>query len=177
MYNEKTMLESKDLINIIKNKEYDFLLHEHKHLFTVEQSIELRGKIEGHHSKNLFLKNKKNDFFLFSFEEDEKIDLKKMSKLLKIGNLSFANQEYLFKYLGVKPGSVSPYALLNDKDNVVNFYLEKKLYESELINFHPLLNNSTITMPTKQFINFIVENKKKIHIFSIEEGVITKTYE
>tara|TARA_B100000579_G_C22589362_1_gene737299 strand:+ start:19 stop:558 length:540 start_codon:yes stop_codon:yes gene_type:complete len=179
MYNEKNkhMLCKKDLIEILKAKKYDFILHEHEPLFTVGESIELRGSIKGKHSKNLFLKNKKNNFFLISCEENDAVNLKKISKSLKLGNLSFAKEEYLLKYLGIKPGSVSPYALLNDKNNYVNFYLEKKLFESDLINFHPLLNNATITIKTKEFIKFMVENKKKIHIFSSEESVIIKTYE
>ena len=171
------MLDVREFINILKKQKYDFVLYEHDPVFTVEESSKLRGKIKGSHSKNLFLKNKKNNFYLISCEENELIDLKKISKFLNLGNISFAKEEYLYKYLGVKPGSVSPFALLNDTHNVVDFFLEKKLYESELINFHPLLNNTTITLQTKKFINFMIENNKKIHIFSNQEGVIIKTYE
>ena len=177
MYNEKRyMLNNKDFINILRKKKYEFVLHEHKPMFTVNQSFELKNKIKGYHTKNLFLKNKKNKFFLFSCKDDDNIDLKKMSKILNLGSLSFAKEEYLLKYLGVKPGSVSPYALLNDKNNYVDFYLEKKLYESDLINFHPLLNSETITIKTKGFMKFMVENIKKIHIFSSDENIIIKTY-
>ena len=171
------MLSAEEFIKILKQKDYVFDLHKHKPLFTVEDSKQLRGIINGGHSKNLFLKNKKNNFFLISCEENEEIDLKLLSKLLRLGNVSFAKKEYLMKYLGIKPGSVSPYALLNDENNVVSFFLEKKLYENELINFHPLINNATITMKTNKFIKFMIENNKKIHIFSSVEGVIIKTYE
>jgi Ala-tRNA(Pro) deacylase len=171
------MLDVKEFINILKKQKYNFILNEHDPVFTVEESSKLRGKIKGSHSKNLFLKNKKNNFYLISCEENELIDLKKISKFLHLGNTSFAKEEYLYKYLGVKPGSVSPFALLNDTFNVVDFYLEKKLYESEIINFHPLVNNITITIETKKFISFMIENNKKIHIFSNEEGVIIKRYE
>ena len=170
------MLNNKDFINILREKKYEFVLNEHKPVFTVNQAFELKNKIKGYHTKNLFLKNKKNLFFLFSCKDDDNIDLKKMSKILNLGSLSFAKEEYLFEYLGVKPGSVSPYALLNDKNNNVDFYLENKLYESDLINFHPLLNNETITMKTKGFIKFMVENSKKIHIFSSDENIMIKTY-
>ena len=171
------MLGSQDFIKLFNRKKYDYDFHEHQALFTVDDSNKFRGEIKGSHSKNLFLKNKKNKFFLFSCEEHDGINLKKISKSLNLGNLSFAKEEYLLKYLGIKPGSVSPYALLNDRNNFVTFYLEKKLYESEFVNFHPLLNNSTITIETKKFIEFMVENNKKIHIFSATEGVIIKTYE
>lgn len=171
------MLNKKEFINILRKKNYEFELHEHNHLFTVEESRSLRGKIKGHHSKNLFLKNKKNNFYLISCEENEIINLKTLGKSLNIGNLSFAKEEYLVKYLGIKPGSVTPYALLNDKENFVSFYLEEKIHSSRFVNFHPLENDATITMETSKFINFLIENEKKIHIFSSAEGVITKTYE
>ena len=170
------MLNSDQLINILKEKGYDFEIHKHQALFSVEDSNRLRGKIKGGHSKNLFLKNKKNNFYLISCEERDQINLKTISKSLNFGNLSFAKEEYLIQYLGIKPGSVSPFALLNDIKNVVTFYLEKTLYETELINFHPLINTVTITMNTKKFIKFMIENNKKIHIFSSFEGVILKTY-
>ena len=179
MYNKKNedMLGVKDFINILNNKKYEFKLYEHKPLFTVEDSRQLRGTIKGCHSKNLFLKNKKNSFFLISCEEGEEINLKKISKSLNMGNVSFAKKEYLSTYLGVVPGSVSPFALLNDKNNDVSFFLEKKIYTSELVNFHPLINNMTISMKTDIFIKFMIENNKKIHIFSSKDEIILKTYE
>jgi len=77
--------------------------------------------------------------------------------------------------LGIKPGSVSPFALLNDKDNVVEFYLDEKLFNSEIINFHPLINTTTISIKTSEFINFLLENNKKIHIFSLDSYSIVKS--
>ena len=171
------MLDYKEFVNILKKQNYNFQLHEHQPLFTVEDSKNLRGKIEGCHSKNLFLKNKKNIFFLISCDENSNINLKKLSKSLNLGNISFAKEEHLLKYLGIKPGSVSPFALINDKENFINFYLEDKLYNCKFVNFHPLLNTATITMRTNLFIKFMIENNKKIHIFSSIEGVIVKRYE
>jgi len=171
------MLSLKNFIDMLKAKKYEFEIHEHEPLFTVDESNKLRGKIKGSHSKNLFIKNKKNNFFLISCEEYEEINLKKISKSLNFGNISFAREQYLFNILGIRPGSVSPFALLNDKNNVVSFYLEKKLHDSEFLNFHPLINNATVTMVTNNFIEFMIENEKKIHIFSSTEGIILKTYE
>ena len=171
------MLNSTQFINILKERNYDFVIHEHDALFTVQDSKKLRGKIKGAHSKNLFLKNKKNNFFLLSCEEGDQINLKKISKSLSLGNVSFAKEGYLGQYLGINPGSVSPFALLNDKNNDVSFYLEKTLHDSEFVNFHPLINTITITITTRGFIKFMIENNKKIHIFSSVEGVIIKTYE
>ena len=168
-------MKKSDLLDILREKNIDFQVHEHKPLYTVEDSEKLRGKIDGSHTKNLFLKNKKNEFFLFTCNERAKIDLKQFSKSIDAKNLSFANENYLEKYLGIKPGSVSPYALLNDKENNVSFYLDENLEKSEKINFHPLINDTTITMKTSDFINFILENKKRINIFSLEHYTIVKT--
>ncbi len=171
------MYDSFQLIELLKKAKYEIKVHQHDALFTVADSKKLRGKISGAHSKNLFLKNKKNEFFLLSCEEADEINLKKVSKLLKLGNISFANQEYLEQYLKIKPGSVSPFALLNDDAGFVNFYLEQTLYESDFLNFHPLINTFTITIETNNFIEFMIENNKKIHIFSSSEGKVLKTYE
>tara|TARA_Y100001970_G_scaffold22886_1_gene26692 strand:- start:31922 stop:32404 length:483 start_codon:yes stop_codon:yes gene_type:complete len=160
------MIHSEELLSLLDQKNYNYNIFNHEPLFSVEDSKNLRGDIEGTHTKNLFLKNKKDKFFLISCEENSEINLKKISKSLGLGNISFAKEDYLLKYLGVKPGSVSPFALLNDVNNIVDFYLERKLYESDLINFHPLINSSTINIKTKLFIEFMIENNKKIRIFS-----------
>ena len=171
------MISKEALLNELKDKNIPHTLHTHDALFTVNDSVQKRGLIPGIHTKNLFLKNKKNSFFLISCEENDEVDLKKISKSLNLGNVSFAKEEYLLKYLGVKPGSVSPFALLNDKNNIVNFFMEKKICDSQLINFHPLLNDVTITIEKTKFIEFMIEKKIKIHIFSSLEGLVIKTYE
>ena len=170
------MLVSKEFIKLFSAKGYDYDLHEHQALFTVEDSNKLRGQIKGSHSKNLFLKNKKNKFFLISCEEFTDINLKRVSKFLCLGNVSFAKEEYLINLLGVKPGSVTPFALLNNTQTNIDFYLDEKLYNSKFVNFHPLTNTATITMKCSIFIEFMIENNKKIHIFSSTEEKIIKTY-
>ena len=170
------MLTSNELIKLLDIRGCDYDLQEHDALYTVEDSNKLRGKIKGLHSKNLFLKNKKNKFYLFSCEEFAKINFKTISKSLDLGNVSFAKEEYLLDLLGISPGSVTPFALLNNRENNIDFYLEDKMYESEYINFHPLTNKATITVKSKEFIEFMIENKKKIHIFSTSNETIVKTY-
>ena len=170
------MYNSFELINLLEKQNYNIEVYQHEALYTVQDSKKLRGKIIGSHTKNLFLKNKKNKFFMLTFEEAEVVDLKKISKSLELGNTSFAREEYLYKYLKIKPGSVSPFALLNDEDGSVDFYLEQTLYESKFVNFHPLINTFTITIETNRFIEFMIENNKKIHIFSSKEGNIFKSY-
>ena len=169
------MLTKTELLELFRDKRLEFQIHEHQPLYTVEDSENLRGSIKGFHTKNLFLKNKKDNFFLFSCEENARVDLKRFAKSIDAKNLSFANETYLEKYLGIKPGSVSPYALLNDIENVVEFYLDEKLVKSDIINYHPLINTSTISIKTKNFINFIIENNKKINIFSLDNYNVVET--
>ena len=168
------MIKKFDLLKILNDIGIKYNKYEHEAFHTVGDSGIKRGKIQGDHTKNLFLKNKKNFFYLFSCEENSVVDLRRFSKSVSVGNLSFAREEYLIKFLGVKPGSVSPYALLNDINNRVAFYLEDRVYNSKNINFHPLVNTSTITVQTKDFLNLMIENKKKINIFSLDNYKIIK---
>ena len=163
-----------ELLKLLETKGIYYKKYEHEPLFSVQDSETKRGEIEGSHTKNLFLKNKKDSFYLLSCEENSIVDLKKLSKAISAGNLSFAREEYLIKHLQVRAGSVSPYALLNDKENKIEFFFEDSLYNKDKINFHPLINTSTITLETSEFINFIIENKKKVNIFSLKDYRITE---
>ena len=140
MYNPSKLIEH------LKKENCNIKVNRHDALYTFQDSKKLSGQIEGSHSKNLFLKNKKNKFFLLTCEENDKIDLKRISKSLGLGNISFAKEEHLDQYLKIKPGSVSPFALLNEGDGKIDFYLEQSLYETKFINFHPLINTFTDTI-------------------------------
>ena len=80
----------------------------------------------------------------------------------------FTKEDKLQNFLGVNAGSVTPFGLLNDLDNVVSFFLDKNINEADKVNFHPLVNTQTITINTKDFVNFIIKNKKKVNIFDFE---------
>ena len=168
------MITKNQLIKKLNDSRITFQLHEHEALFTVKDSEKNRGSIEGIHTKNLFLKNKKKEYFLFSCEEKQSVDIKKLSKSLVLGNLSFAKEVALKEYLNITPGSVTPFGLLNDIENKVNFFLDNNLTQDDQINFHPLENTATITMQVKDFINFLLENKKKVNIFDFKSYTLIK---
>ena len=101
--------------------------------------------------------------------------LKQISKYPGIGNVSFAKEIKLDEILGVKPGSVTPFGLLNDKNGAVKFFLDEKILISEKMNFHPLTNTSTITLKVGDFIKFFVETNIIVNIFNFEQCSIIKT--
>ena len=169
------MINKESLIKLLQTNNIEYNLFVHPPLFSVDDSKKFRGKIKGAHTKNLFLKNKKNKFYLFSCLENTIIDLKLLKKNLNLGNISFAKENYLKKILALNPGSVSPFGLLNDTNNMVDFYLDKKLTKYDLINFHPLENTSTITISLKKFINFMSMHKKLVKFinfdnYNVEDG-------
>lgn len=129
--------------------------HEHKPLFTVEDSQALRGDLPGLHSKNLFVKDKKGALWLVVAEEETEIRMNHLHKRLGCARLSFGKPELLIETLGIKPGSVTPFALLNDRDRKVNLALDAKLANGDLLNFHPLRNDRTTTISSADLLAFI----------------------
>ena len=150
--------EAFNLLDLLKEKNIIYQLFEHEPFFTVEESSKLKIDLsmQGAHTKNLFLRDKKRNFYLISCLDHQEIDLKVLKKFLDCqGNLSFGSPEYLYEKLGVKPGSVSPYALVNNIEKDVTFFLDASILEYEECNFHPLDNTKTIQVKTSDCINFL----------------------
>jgi Ala-tRNA(Pro) deacylase len=132
---------------------------EHPPLFTVEQSKELRGDIPGAHTKNLFLKCKKGTLWLVTAVESTAVDLKTLHTKLGCGRLSFGNAALLGEVLGVQPGSVTPFAILNDTQNRVSVVLDEALFAYDRLNFHPLVNTATTGISKDGLLAFLAECK------------------
>ena len=158
----------KELLKYLEKYKIEFYEYNHEPLFTVKESVQLRGKIQGTHTKNLFLKDKKKKFYLLSCIEDKKIDLKKLRTAFQTNNLSFASDLNLKEILGLTPGSVSPFGLINDTKKITNFYLDKDILDAKTVNFHPLINNSTINLNVDSFINFIKKINVELQIMDLE---------
>lgn len=129
--------------------------HWHDPVFTVAESQALRGSLPGGHSKNLFLKNKKGGLWLVTAAEDAAIDLKALTKTLGAGRLSFGKPDLLMEVLGVEPGSVTPFGLINDAEKRVTFVLDGRLAAMDPLHFHPLVNNATTAVSTADFRRFL----------------------
>ena len=128
---------------------------EHPPLFTVEQSQKLRGEIEGGHTKNLFLKDKKDAVFLVSAEEDAELDMKSLHRRIGSARLSFGRPELLGELFGVIPGAVTPFGAINDTGKRVTVILDESLMDHERLNFHPLENTATTTIARDDLVRFL----------------------
>ena len=127
----------------------------HAPLFTVEQSQALRGTIPGGHTKNLFLKDKKDAVFLVVAPEDGHVDLKTLHHKLGAGRFSFGAAALLDELLGVPPGAVTPFGAINDKGGRVNVVIDASLMQHAVINCHPLTNTMTTSIGSADLVKFL----------------------
>jgi len=127
----------------------------HAPLFTVEQSQALRGTIPGGHTKNLFLKDKKEAVFLVVAPEEGRVDLKTLHHKLGTGRFSFGSAALLEELLGVTPGAVTAFGAINDKSGRVKVVLDTGLMQHAIINCHPLVNTMTTSIGSTHLVNFL----------------------
>ena len=144
--------------------------YDHPPLHTVEESRELRGKISGGHCKNLFLKDKKGQLWLLVCLEDAQVNMKTLNSKIGSARLSFGKPELLLEVLGVTPGSVTPFSLINDRELRVNVILDEKMMAFEELNYHPLTNDQTITISRENLLVFIKACGHEPRIVDINES-------
>jgi Ala-tRNA(Pro) deacylase len=137
----------------------------HAPLFTVEQSQALRGAIPGGHTKNLFLKDKKDAVFLVVAPEEGRVDLKTLHHKLGTSRFSFGSAALLDELLGVAPGAVTAFGAINDKESRVNVVIDAGLMQHAVINCHPLTNTMTTSIARDDLVKFL---KATGHIPRIE---------
>ena len=144
----------------------------HKPLMSVKDSISIRkpGYCDEGQVKNLFLKNKKGKMWLLTLHESRTIDLKEVAQVLGAGRFSFGSADLLMRYLGVVPGAVSPFALLNDHERVVKFYMDETLLSHEQIHVHPLSNCATVTLTRIDLLAFLAEQGHVYNILPLDLG-------
>jgi len=130
--------------------------HHHPPVFTVEESKRLRGKLPGAHCKSLFVKDKADRVWLVVALEDRPVDLKRLRRQLGAKKtLSFGSPELLMELLGVTPGSVTPFGVVNDRDRRVQVVLEKRMMELDPLNYHPLTNSQTTSISPADLLAFL----------------------
>lgn len=149
--------------------------HAHRPVFTVAESRDLKASMPGGHTKNLFLKDKKGALFLISAISDTAIDLNATSKVLGAGRFSFGSTERLMQHLGVEPGSVTVFAVVNDPDRTVTLVLDEALFAHNPVNFHPLRNDATTAIGPADMLKFIrALGREPIRLAFDAEGIPTR---
>ncbi len=129
---------------------------QHPPVFTVEQARALRGQLPGGHTKNLFLRDKKQALYLVVAEEEAEIDLKGLHRLLGAsGRFSFGSADLLREVWGVEPGSVTPFGAINDSAGRVTVVLDAAMMEHATLNYHPLVNTMTTAIARDDLVRFL----------------------
>lgn len=142
----------------------------HPPLFTVEQSQALRGTIPGGHTKNLFLKDKRDTVYLVVAPEDARVDLKTLHHRLGASRFSFGSAALLEELLGVTPGAVTAFGAINDKQARVNVVLDAGLMEHAVINCHPLVNTMTTSIAREGLVKFLKATGHTPRIERVADG-------
>ncbi|MEQ8433050.1 MAG: YbaK/EbsC family protein [Oceanicaulis sp.] len=138
---------------------------EHEPVFTVAEGDAIKADMPGGHTKNLFLKDKKGALILISALQSTTIDLKALHHRLDCARLSFGKPELLLQALGVTPGSVTAFAILNDPARRVRLILDAALMDQEIVNFHPLKNDATTAVSSSDLLSFVRALGREPEIF------------
>jgi Ala-tRNA(Pro) deacylase len=150
------MRGQKELYELFERLAIQFEYHEHPPLATIEEAKIHWKDYNSGRCKNIFFRNHKGDrHYLVIFEHLRQLNIKDLEKRLKQGKLSFASDQRLKKHLGVEPGSVSPFGLINDKEKHVHLFIDEKLNESGRLAFHPNINTASLVVSKSDFLKFL----------------------
>jgi len=144
-----------DLLHRFKSLGIEAAIAEHPPVFTVEEARALRGTIPGGHCKNLFLKDEKGSIWLIVCLEGARVDLKALPAKIGSKRLTFGKPDLLMEVLGVEPGAVTPFGLVNDTAARTQVILDEPMMREELLNYHPLRNDATATIRAADLLAFI----------------------
>ena len=157
------MEKEKKVYEVLEYLKIPYLKYEHIPVYTIEEANQLNLDMQGQHCKNLFIRDKKGEkHYLVIIHESKKVDLKSLSKQIESTNLSFASEERLLRYLGLTPGAVSPFGLVNDIEKHVEVLLDRDLTQLTDISFHPNVNHATLTLRFADFEKFLKWSGNKL---------------
>jgi len=140
----------------LKQLNIKYEVYEHPPLDTIEIALEYWKEIDSMHCKNLFFRNHKgNRHYLIIIKDTTPFSIRSLEKKLKQGKLTFGSEKRLMKYLGVKPGSVSPFGLINDKTHHVHLFIDEQLQAADYISFHPNDNTASLVIKYDDLLKFL----------------------
>jgi Ala-tRNA(Pro) deacylase len=144
------------LYAILEQLQIPFQYIEHPPAPTIEIAKQYWHGHDAQHCKNLFFRNHKgNKHFLVILNCDQDMNIHQIEKMLKQGKLSFASEERLMKWLGVKPGSVTPFGLINDREHHVHLFLDQTLQKADYVSFHPCENTASLIISQTDLVKFL----------------------
>jgi Ala-tRNA(Pro) deacylase len=143
-----------DLFQILQKLEIEYKLHHHAPIFTVEEGEPLKAAIPGLHCRNLFLADKKKTMFLVVAANETQVYLKTLESRLGCARLSFGSADRLWRALGIRPGSVCPFTVVNDTEHCVQVILDGLMMRAPLVCYHPLDNRMTIGLSPAGLLRF-----------------------
>ncbi|MGA1020031.1 MAG: prolyl-tRNA synthetase associated domain-containing protein [Candidatus Puniceispirillales bacterium] len=141
----------------------------HPPLRTVEDSQAYRQGMQGGHAKNLYLRDRKKRNYLVVAEETQPIDLKVLATAMEADRLTFGSPDRLMQYLGVIPGAVTPFSVINDQAGEVTVFLDETLANMEKANFHPLVNDQTVTIAISDLMRFFSYTGHSVTILPLQK--------
>ena len=161
-----------DLLAYLRSLGIAATTHTHAPVFTVEEAKHLRGRLPGAHCKSLYLRDKKGAEFLVVCLEDRRLDMKALAALIGAGRLSFGSAGRMRARLGVEPGSVTPFAAINDRgaDRAarIRVVLDVEMMQSALVNYHPLVNSRTTAVAPSDLLRFLAATGHEPLIVDLE---------
>ncbi|MEM6780481.1 MAG: prolyl-tRNA synthetase associated domain-containing protein [Pseudomonadota bacterium] len=146
------------LMTKLDDLDINYTRYDHEAVFTVAESEKLDAEIPGVHCRNLFVRDKKKNMFLVVLPNEVEVDMKKLAPVIDAGRLSFGSADRLWENLGVRPGSVCPFAIINDIDKNVKIVLDKGMMEADIVNYHPLINTMTLGLSPSDLLKFVQDN-------------------
>jgi len=151
----------------LEQYQISYILHSHPAVFTVEEAQKHCGFIPGTHCKNLFVKDlKKRKYYLVTLESSKRLKFKELEKLTNWPKIIFADESELQSFLGLSKGAVSPFGLVNDKENHVEYLIDKDVWAAEIVSFHPNINTETLELKNKAFQQFVKATGNRFQIIS-----------
>ena len=159
-------MNKQEIYDFIKSKNIWYEITEHKSVYNMEELKELDIPYPEYDAKNLFVRDdKKRNYYLITVKGDKRIDLKEFRRKNETRPLSFASENDLLDIMNLKPGSVTPLGLLNDKNNKVLFYIDKDfMKDKHIVGVHPNDNTATIWLKVEDLIEIIKEHGNKVNI-------------
>lgn len=162
------MIKTQDeLLAVLSDIGIPYENHEHPPVFTVEEADRHHDGIKGVHSKNLFFKDKKKNLFLVVTLSDKPIKIKEVAKKIGAKSPSFGKPDLLEEVLGVTPGAVTPFAVINIQGHEVKIVLDQDMMNHDLLNFHPLVNTATTTISSQDLLKFMTHCKQSPDIIAL----------